>query len=495
VAEEKPWLDKAALVSRNASFLIMARVSSALLLMILWAWIARELGPAAFDDYAFAVVAVANVYAFLTDFGARHYTTREVALDRAKMGSLLINGSVAKAVVTAATLVPMLLFVYFAYMPQGGRHLLLVSAVACMSMILKQYVIFLMAFYDGCEKMHVTAAVNIGQTLLITAFVSAALLMGAATVVTLLLAELAAMVLISVTVLWLTLRLSRAFKGVFEWAKVREFGRLMTPFGLYFLFGILYFRSDGFMLKKMVGEDATALYLVVVNPLVHLELVARLASVALYPTLSKEVSQNIERGRAMFGQAMRVLFTMGLPMVLGCTLFANKLAVAAFGVEYADSGPLLMVVAWAMLMRFPAYASNTLLFATNKQAFGAMVAAVFFVLNVGVNLVLIPRYGAMGAAITSVITSSGVEIVRYIYARRIVGAPGLPRLWAPAVCSGVVMVCVGFVLKAYDMPLIPIIAVEAVVYFGCLLALKGITKEDLATIKRMVRRGERTAVA
>jgi len=485
--------DKSALVGRNAAFLIAARVASMLLVMVLQVWVTRALGPVKFSNYAFAVVVVANVYGFLTDFGARYYTTREVALNKSKMGSFLVNGSMAKAIVTAITFVPMLVFVYFVYVPQSGYQILLLSAVACGSVILKQYVIFLMAFYDGCERMHVTAAVNVGESFLIAVSVGLALFLGASTAMPLLLSELAAMIVASAFVFWLALRLSREFKASLDWEEVRDFCLRIIPFGLYFLFGILYFRADGFMLAKLGGKEATGLYFAVVNPLMHFEILARLASLALYPTLSKEVATDIKRGRKMFGQAMRLLFTMGLPLVLGCTLFGDKLAVDIFGVDYAESGPLLMVVAWVMLFRFPAFASNTLLFAVNKQGFGAAVAALFAAFNVGMNLVLIPRYGAMGAAVASVITCSGVEIVRYIYVRRIIGPPGLPRLWSPAICSGIVMACVGLLLKRYDAPLISVIPVEAVVYFACLFMFGGITKEDLVTARKIFQRSHRQA--
>jgi O-antigen/teichoic acid export membrane protein len=485
--------DKSVLVGRNAVFLIAARVASTLLLMVLQVWITRALGPVKFSSYAFAVVVVANVYGFLTDFGARYYTTREVALNKSKMGGFLVNGSVAKAIVTAITLVPMLLFVYFVYVPQSGREIVLLSAVACGSVILKHYVFFLMAFYDGCERMHVTAVVNVGESILIAASVGLALFLGASTAMPLLLSEFAAMVVASAVVFWLALRLAREFKASFDWAEVRDFCLRIIPFGLYFLFGILYFRADGFMLAKLAGKEATGLYFAVVNPLMHFEILARLGSIALYPTLSKEVARDINRGRKMFGQAMRVLFTMGLPIVLGCTLFADKLAIDILGVDYAESGPLLMVVAWVMLFRFPAFASNTLLFAMNKQAFGAVVAALFAGLNVGMNFVLIPRYGAMGAAVASVITCSGVEIVRYIYVRALVGAPGLPRLWAPALCSGIVMVGSGLILKAYDVPLIPVVIIEALVYMFCLFIFKGVNKDDIATARKMLQRGHRSA--
>lgn len=483
---DRSALDKRALVGRNAAFLVTACLLSAVMLVVLWAWIARALSPSRFGNYGFAVVTVAYVYGFLTEFGSRYYTTRQVALDKTRMGSFLINGSVAKALVTVVTFVPMLAFIYFVYVPQCGPEILLFSAVACVSMILKQYVIFLTAFYDGLERMHVTAAVGVGQTLLIMGFVGLALRLRTATGMPILLLELAAMVVTSAVVLWLALRLAREFKSSFNWAEVWGFCRGMAPFGLYFLFGILYLRADGFILQKIKGEEATALYFPVVHLLVRFEIIPNLASVALYPTLSREVSQDVERGRKMFGEALRILFTMGLPIVIACSLFANELAVAVFGIEYAGCGPLLMVVAWTLLLNFPGAVANTVLFATNKQAFGAAVAAVFVVVSVGLNLALIPRYSAMGAAVASVVTCWGVVIARYLYARRIVGAPGLPGLWGPPICAGIVMAGIGLLLKTLDMSLVPAVAIEAVAYCAALFLLGGIKPRDVALVKNVL---------
>lgn len=116
-------------------------------------------------------------------------------------------------------------------------------------------------------------------------------------------------------------------------------------------------------------------------------------------------------------------------MLLGLTVLNGFVAVAMFiaakpiikilyGSEYMDAVPLLRIAAVGFLIsalfRIP---FGNLLLAMRKVRFNLFVCAICGVINIVFNLFLIPRYGSLGAAYTSIIVAvvSGVmSTTRYI---------------------------------------------------------------------------------
>jgi O-antigen/teichoic acid export membrane protein len=98
--------------------------------------------------------------------------------------------------------------------------------------------------------------------------------------------------------------------------------------------------------------------------------------------------------------------------------------------------------------------------------------------NVLLNLGLIPRYGALGAAIATLISVAMFAAGQCLYMLRYLPdhLAALPPLSRPMVASGIMA---GFAWACRDLPVLPVIAVAAVLYFSILLISRYFVAEEL----------------
>ena len=86
--------------------------------------------------------------------------------------------------------------------------------------------------------------------------------------------------------------------------------------------------------------------------------------------------------------------------------FSQELIGIAFGPSYHDSARLLGVLAWALLFILPNAVLTQAAIALNRDRAYAVMATTAAIFNVGLNIWLIPRHGALGASWVTVATEA-----------------------------------------------------------------------------------------
>jgi O-antigen/teichoic acid export membrane protein len=128
---------------------------------------------------------------------------------------------------------------------------------------------------------------------------------------------------------------------------------------------------------------------------------------ASFPTLVRAHDQDSSlRRRSELGLGTALL-GLGI-MVGGAVYLASGLAIhAAFGPAFANAVPALRVLAFAVPILFLNYGLTHFLIARRLERYNLAFTIVMVVLNLGSNLMLIPRFAGLGAAWTTV----GTEVL------------------------------------------------------------------------------------
>jgi len=95
---------------------------------------------------------------------------------------------------------------------------------------------------------------------------------------------------------------------------------------------------------------------------------------------------------------------MSLPMATGIWLLAEPLVAALLQDTYLPAVTALAVLGWVLPVWFLTFLQGNILTIVEWQKAVAVVGLVNMVLNLGLNLIVIPRYGFTGAAVTTLIT-------------------------------------------------------------------------------------------
>ena len=206
-----------------------------------------------------------------------------------------------------------------------------------------------------------------------------------------------------------------------------------APFALLVLLMASYNRIDPILLRRLAGDADAGVYAGAFRLLDALTAVAYLVSVPLLPVFSKlckeikpanqdslsKDSQLASIVRLVFWPMM--IFAVGVSVV--CAVWAEPIMQLLYHENYAPYVPVFRVVIFGIIPIGITYIFGTLLTAGKYLRHLNLFAATTLVLNVIVNLVLIPRLGATGSAWASLSAQSFMAVAQLILAIRLFRLP------------------------------------------------------------------------
>jgi O-antigen/teichoic acid export membrane protein len=167
---------------------------------------------------------------------------------------------------------------------------------------------------------------------------------------------------------------------------------------------MLYFKSGIVLLKHLqpdlalVGHYGAAFQLlegviVLATPVVHL--------LFRYMRLSWLDKETFSR---RFGKSMIGVIAVALLITVAGVFFAPRIIIMIYGKAYSPAADILPLLLLALLFLLPNFILTQGIIALNGERYYAVSASLCAVFNVGLNLFLIPRYLAAGAAISTITT-------------------------------------------------------------------------------------------
>ncbi|WP_019970709.1 flippase [Mycobacterium sp. 141] len=249
-------------------------------------------------------------------------------------------------------------------------------------------------------------------------------------------------------------------------ALVRE----ALPLTAMLIIGVLYWRADGVILSLLSTTDQVGIYGLAYTLTFTL---TALSAFFLSSTLSTMVHLFAQdpSGYARFtARSMEsMLFAGGVIAVVGIIL-ANPIVDLVGSTEFiADGGVTVALLSVAVALTFVTGLLSQAMFAAHEQSFLARLSFVNLLINIALNVALIPHYGAIGAGVAMVLTEiSGVVVASWRLSHRTpYRTPWLfiARLLIPLTICGVVTEFV------QHLPVLLAIAVGVLVYLAVNLVI------------------------
>jgi len=186
------------------------------------------------------------------------------------------------------------------------------------------------------------------------------------------------------------------------------------PFGLAGIFYLIYFQCDIILVKYLVDETAAGIYNVafVVMAAVYL-FPSVVFQKFLLPKLHRLAHHDTDKLYQMYRFGNAIMLAAGLTAMVLLWLIVPILLPWLFGEEYRGAISLLMILAVAAPFKFLASSAGAILTTRDFVHVKVRIMGGAAVLNVIMNLLLIPQFGAAGAAVTTVFTEFMLSIIFY----------------------------------------------------------------------------------
>lgn len=187
--------------------------------------------------------------------------------------------------------------------------------------------------------------------------------------------------------------------------------REAAPLTVGAAFATLYYRIDSLMLASLDSFEAVGSYGVALKfaDLVHF--VSTAMTVALMAPLSTSWVEDRAAFAGHLRNGIRVLAVAAAAALGGFLLFASDLAHLFYGNEYADTGRAIRLLMGAESISFFSALATTALVAARCHRRYPLITFAGLVLNVGVNLVVIPHWSFEGAAGATLLTEACVGVL------------------------------------------------------------------------------------
>lgn len=294
--------------------------------------------------------------------------------------------------------------------------------------------------------------------------------------------------LVGFFVAWKYLGKPEEIHSGFDWHKLVRFGIPATLFAVI-MFTLL--SIDLWAVKALTVSDKDTGYYTSANTIARVPFFVFQGLVqALLPSISRSTSRDdSKRTRDYINRSMRYVLMLLIPGILLLSATSSDLIALAYGSEYQQgAAPLeLLVLGVGLLTVFSVLTSATM--GAGRTGIVLAIAMVMAVMDIALNVILIPEYGLMGAATATTITSAAGMLAICVYVRWYFGT--LVRFKSVMrFCLAALPICSLLLIPLPSPLLLPLAyAGYAVLYIGILWVAKELQSEDIKTVKRLFSRG------
>ncbi len=473
-------MSKSRLVARNTFYLFLDRILRGFMLMALTVWIARALGVKAFGVYALAVT-IGGIFRVVNDFGISFRAAYEVAKNPEKSSRIFTQGLVLKIVISIIGMTCLVIGVGYCY-PAQMQNAIWVAAFAY---LLLGYIEYANAIFGGQERMEYISLNMVLHMSLVFCFIGMLLIIGIRSAPVLLLGHMSAGIF-GIFFAWHLLRRKFHLRLVkIEGREIKTFLIKTLPFGLYFLSDVIYFHTDIIMLSFYHGEHSVGLYQSAMKLIQFTEAAPLLFVSALFPTLSRTYGDAPATVSKILSKSSGYLFMLSLPLAVGTWFLSDSIILYLFGAEYAAAGRVLKILAIMMPFRYAAFLFGTALTASGKQQGRMIMVAVTALINICLNAWWIPLWGLAGAACASVV-SAIILALYFAYGIRNIAhlSQIFSKVFRPLIACLIMGGGIYFARTQYNIFINIILGI--LIYTLIILVIKGINKQDLEMIKKIL---------
>lgn len=173
----------------------------------------------------------------------------------------------------------------------------------------------------------------------------------------------------------------------------------------------IYGQTDKMMLKHMINETEIGYYATAVSLCSIWCFVLSAIIDSMNPSIMKAY-QDDEKSFIKYNKMLYfIVFYVSIFVSLMFTIFGKLIIQILFGEAYLPTAASLRIITWYTAFSYLGVARNAWIVCKNKQRYLKYLYFSSAVLNVILNIIFIPKYGAVGAAIASLISQISTVVI------------------------------------------------------------------------------------
>ncbi|MGB3713486.1 MAG: flippase [Candidatus Promineifilaceae bacterium] len=462
-------------VKNSSSLASIALIDRSVGFILLW-YVVRTQSQETWGEYsiALAFVIVFMPFAF---WGADILLPREIANRRSDTGSILGNAILITAAVSVPVVLVALAVTYVFDYSLELRQLIGIAIVTNIFPRAEARVVE--AAVNGLEHMEWIAFIRLPTTIIRTILAVLFLANGYHIGVIFFLFAIQSLLVIAFLLIVLHVSIP-GFRLRISRSVLRQIVILAVPLILIVFTGEAFKQVDRIFLSNWWDSETVGIYATAAIPTEVTRMVILASLTALFPPLSRAYVSSIERFADIGERLMKLILIGVFPVMITIISLAEWITVRLFGEQYLDSVAPMRILAISLIFTALSQLLFRMLIASNHEKLALNTAIVRSVVNLSLNVLLIPRYGVLGAGLSATVT----ELAGYLQNWRHISRSVIPinsryALLRPGIL--VITCLVIYIPLALWNPIVAGVVILAL-FLSLLLVSKTISRQDITSL-------------
>lgn len=469
-------------IAKNASFLLIASVISYLVGFFTIIYTARYLGAENFGILSLAL-AFTGIFGVSVDLGLNTLIVRDVSRDKSLTNRYTSNTVIIKFISSILTFgLVFLVVTILGYSKEIIDVIYLIFLYTCFT----SFSGIFNAIFQAHEKMEyqsistiLNSILTLGGVLIVIYFKLDVIAFAILYSIVSLLILLYSFIIYSWKVVPPKIEINLSF-----WKPTLKES---WPFGITSLSVTIFYYIDSVILSVMVSNDIVGWYNAAYRLINALLIIPIVLNLVIFPVMSQFHETSKNSLRITSEKYFKYMTLIGIPIGVGTTLLADKIIPLIFGNQYLPSIIALQILVWSTVLLFMSGSFARLLESSNKQIIVTKISIICAIVNIILNILLIPKFSYIAASVITVLTEF-LSLVLCFKAVEGMGYKIIPnkfRLFLIKVGTASCIMGI-FIIILKNFNFVSSIMVGTITYFMLIYSFKGLEKDDLRILKKIL---------
>ena len=386
---------------KNTSWLFGGQMFRVVVGLFVSVAVARYLGPKDFGlfDYVMSIVALVGV---VSQLGLRELASREL-VESPEQRNEIIGTCFVFSLIAGIVIYSFMLWVAFT---QTDSSLMIGLFALLGSSLLISSLNYVELWFQSQVRSDLSVLASSTSLAIFAVLKVGAIVQGAGLIVFGYLFLLEGLVLCLLQIYFYHKHFGPIFQWQVRWRIAANFLRQSWPLIFSRLAVTVYTKIDQVMLGAMLGDEAVGQYSVAVRISTVWYFIPLILATSLFPAILNARKQSKELYEKRLQDYLDLNAGLSYLIAIPLSIGAPWIILLLFGEAYKVAGPILAIHAWSCLFLFMGVARNRFLIAEKLFMFTMCCNIIGAIVNILLNYVLIPKYGGIGAAISTLVAQS-----------------------------------------------------------------------------------------
>lgn len=249
--------------------------------------------------------------------------------------------------------------------------------------------------------------------------------------------------------------------------------------------------GDQYIIGYFIGAKAVGIYALAYSLCYIIRFLCEPFFLILLPSLSRVWDQSDkEAAKVYFKYSYKYIFMLVIPAAVGLSLLAEPILKIISTEEFLEGRILIPIIAAGFALYIFFQLTIILLMLNKETKKITKILTALAIVNIFLNILLVPVFGALGAAITTLITFGIAAVVGAVIIKsqkfELMGKFLLTCLFSSGLMGVIILVLRNMLFINVILKMIIIISASVTIYFLVLYLMKCFSKEELIFFKKLI---------